>query len=115
MILDGIGDEGPELVDVDGRAVELVAEAMKITHADLAEVARMVLIEEDAVMVHASSVTTAAGMLAVLADAAVPGTDVTALLAVFFETGSHVGGGRGRAWGGLGLGLGLGKGNEKKK
>ncbi|KAK3025635.1 hypothetical protein RJ639_042133 [Escallonia herrerae] len=34
----------------DQRAVELVAEAVEVAHADLAEVARMVLVEEDAVM-----------------------------------------------------------------
>ncbi|KAK3030351.1 hypothetical protein RJ639_038307 [Escallonia herrerae] len=41
-------DQGPEVFDVDDGAVELVAEAVEVAHADLAEVARMVLVEEDA-------------------------------------------------------------------
>ncbi|KAK3005582.1 hypothetical protein RJ639_017267 [Escallonia herrerae] len=45
-------DQGPEVFDVDDGAVELVAEAVEVAHADLAEVARMVLVEEDAVMAH---------------------------------------------------------------
>ncbi|KAK2966264.1 hypothetical protein RJ640_003321 [Escallonia rubra] len=44
-------DQGPEVFDVDDGVMELVAEAVEVAHADLAEVAQMVLVEEDAVMI----------------------------------------------------------------
>ena len=54
--------------------------------ADLAEVAGMVLVEHDAVVVLATSVTATARMLPVLPDTSVAGTDMTPLLAVLAET-----------------------------
>lgn len=96
LLLRVLGDQRPEPLDVDYRAVELVAELVEVPHADLAEVPRMVLVEEDAVVVHASGVTAASGMLAVLADAAMAGADVATLLAVLLEASRHcrvVGGG----------------------
>lgn len=51
----------------------------------------MVLVEEDAVVVHASGVSATAGMLAVLSDTAVPGADVAALLAVLLQPCCHCG------------------------
>ena len=45
----------------------------------------MVLVEHDPVVVLASSVTTASWMLPVLADAAMTGGDVSALLAVLAQ------------------------------
>ncbi|KAK2991007.1 hypothetical protein RJ640_005489 [Escallonia rubra] len=56
-------DQGPEVFDVDDGAVEHVAEAVEVAHADLAEVARMVFVEEDAVMVHTTGVSPPVGML----------------------------------------------------
>ena len=54
--------------------------------ADLAEVAGMVLVEHDAVVVLATSVTATARMLPVLPDTSVAGTDMAPLLAVLAET-----------------------------
>jgi hypothetical protein len=51
----------------------------------LAEVARVVLVEQDAVVVLTTSITAAAGVLAVLANATVARADVPALLAVLPE------------------------------
>lgn len=51
---------------------------MEIAHADLAEVARVVLVKIGAVVVLTTGHTAAAGVLAVLADAAVAGGDVAA-------------------------------------
>ena len=45
----------------------------------------MVLVEVDSVMVLTTSVTATTGMLPVLADTAMAGTDVTALLAVLAQ------------------------------
>ncbi|KAK3018511.1 hypothetical protein RJ639_003684 [Escallonia herrerae] len=49
--------------DVDDGAVELVAEAVEVAHADLAEVARMVLVEEDAVMIYVCGVDVVATVM----------------------------------------------------
>jgi hypothetical protein len=51
----------------------------------------MVLVKQDAVVVLASSITATARVLAVLANATVAGTDVTALLAVLPEPCSRRG------------------------
>ena len=81
--------ERPELVDVDDGAVELVAKLVKVPHTDFTEIPRMVLVEEDPVVVHASGVTATAGMLAVLADTPVTGADVAPFLAVLLEPRRH--------------------------
>ena len=62
---------------------------MELAHSDLAEVAGVVFVEEDAVVVQTSGVTSAARMLSVLADTAVACAHVATLLAVFLESGSH--------------------------
>ena len=68
-LLDIVGDEGPKAIDVDGEMVELVVEAVEVVHADLAEVPGMVLVGEDAVVVHASDVTAATRVPPVLLEA----------------------------------------------
>lgn len=55
---------------------------MEVAHADLTEEARVILIEHDAVVVLTTGITATTRMLPVLANAAVAGTDVSALLAV---------------------------------
>jgi len=49
----------------------------------------MVLVEEDAVVVHATGVTPTTGMLAVLPDTTVTGADVASLLPVLLEPRRH--------------------------
>jgi len=85
-----LADEREEAVEVDRGAVVAVALEVPVAHAHLAEVARVELVEERAVVVLATSVTAAAGVRAVLADTAVAGGHVAALLAVLAETGRHV-------------------------
>ena len=68
-ILDVVGAEGPEAVDVDGGAVELVAGMVEVAHADLAEVPRTVVVVEHTVVVHASGTIAASRILSVLPDA----------------------------------------------
>ena len=57
------------MVGADGGTVELVVGAVEVAHADLVEVPRMVVVGENTVAVHASSVTTASGVFSVLPDA----------------------------------------------
>ena len=64
---------------------------VEVAHTDLTEVTRVVLVEERAVVVLATSVTAAARVGAVLADATMAGGHVAALLAVLGETGRHCG------------------------
>lgn len=74
----------------------------------------MILIEEDPVVVHTTSVTATTGMLAVLSDTPVAGTDVTALLAMLLESGSHFGGGFGEGTGWRRTGIGAAAKNEMR-
>jgi len=69
--------------------VELVHSFVEVPHADLAEVTRMVLVEQNAVVVHASGITTASRMLTVLAHTSVTCTDMASLLAVLLQPGRH--------------------------
>jgi len=69
--------------------VEFVAEFVKITHTNFAEVTRVILVEENAVVVHSSGVSSASRVFAVFADSAVAGTYVAALLPVFLEASCH--------------------------
>ena len=89
LVLDLLGYERPELVQVDDGAMELVAELVEIPHTDFTEETRVVLVEENAMVVHTSSVSTTTGMLAVLADTTMACAHVAALLPVLLEAGSH--------------------------
>lgn len=63
---------------------------MKVPHPYLPEEPRVVLVEEDPVVVHAAGISPAAGVLAVLSNTAVAGADVAALLAVLLKSGCHL-------------------------
>lgn len=80
--------QGPQLLDVDGRAVLVVAEQVEVTHTVLSKVSGMVTVEEGAVMVHTTSVTATTWVLAVLADTTVTGRDVSALLSILLVASS---------------------------
>ena len=58
-ILDAVGAEGPEAVDVDGWAVKLVAGTVEVAHADLAGAFWMAAVAEHSEMEHISGVTAA--------------------------------------------------------
>lgn len=81
--------ESPETVEVDDGAVVLGILVMEVAHTDLSEVTRMVLIEQDTVVVLASGVTTTSGMLTVLSNATVTGRDVSSVLTGLLQLGGH--------------------------
>lgn len=87
-----LGHQGPQLVQVDGGAevVGVVRVEVKVPHADLAEVARVVLVEVDAVVVHAAGVAPTSGMLPVLADTTVAMGHVSAELPGLLLVGAHL-------------------------
>ena len=89
FVLHILRHHGPQLVNVDDGAVELVAELVEVPHSDLPEVARVVLVEKDAVVMHTSSISATTGVLPVLADPAMAGADVPSLLPVLLEPGCH--------------------------
>jgi len=91
LVFDILGDHGPELVDVDDGTVELVAELVEVTHTNLTEVTRMVFVEEDPVVVHASCISTTSGMLPVLSNPTMTCAHVTSLLPILLEACSHFG------------------------
>ncbi|KAF3783033.1 hypothetical protein EJ110_NYTH32983 [Nymphaea thermarum] len=109
-------EERPKLVDVDGGAVELVPQLVKVPHTHLPEVPRVVLVEEDPVVVEATSITATTGVLPVLADTSVTGANMTSLLPVLLEPGRHLLRRRGRARGeGIGGRRTLRKGEARAK
>ncbi|CAL9016120.1 unnamed protein product [Prunus brigantina] len=89
LVLRLLRHQRPELVDVDDGAVELVAELVEVAHADFTKIPRVVLVEQDPVVVHASGISTTTGMLPVLPDSAVAGADVASLLPILLQTGRH--------------------------
>jgi len=80
-----------ELVNVDGGSEGSVLQFMELTHTDLTEVTRVILVEEDSVMMLSSSVTTSTRMLTMLSNTTVSHGHVTALFACFVEGGRHDG------------------------
>lgn len=70
--------------------MKFITQFVEVPHADFAEITRMVLIEEDPVVVHASSVTASSRVLSVLPDTTMPGADVAPLLTVLLESGCHL-------------------------
>lgn len=85
----GLGDQRPQLVDVDDGAMEFVHGLVEVSHTDLTEVPGMVLVEENAMVVHTSSITATSRMLAVLAHTTVSGTHMASLLAILLQAGRH--------------------------
>lgn len=73
-------DQRPQFVQINFGPELVLATQMEVPHANLAEITRMVFVEVDAVMVHATSVTATSRMLAVLADTAVTVADMTTKL-----------------------------------
>ena len=69
MLFRSVGVEGPEAVGADSGTVELITGAVEVAHADLVRVPRMVVVGENTVVVHASGVTAATGILPVLLEA----------------------------------------------
>jgi len=72
-----LGNQTDNLVQVQDRAKSFVALEMEGAHADFTEVARMILVEIDAVMMLTAGVAPTAGMFSVFAHSAMTMTDVT--------------------------------------
>lgn len=86
------GDERPQLVQVDNGLPEVVLLLVEVTHTNLTEVTRVVLVNVGTVVVLTTGHTTTTGMLAVLADTSLTGRDVTAVLSGLRQSGRHLDG-----------------------
>ena len=89
--VDTLSSNIEQLVNVECGGEGPVLQLVELTHTNLTEVTRVIFIEEDAVMVLSSSVTSATGVLSVLADTTMSHGHVAALFACFVEAGRHVG------------------------
>ena len=79
------------LVEVDDWLPELVLHLVEVSHTDLSEVTRVVLVHVGTVVVLTTGKTTSTGMLSVLSDTTVSGTDVTSQLASLGGVSWHFG------------------------
>lgn len=88
-----LGYQRPQFVEVDGRTVlvRLVGVHVEVAHTDLTEVAGMVLVEVDAVVMLTTSVTATSRMLPVLADTSVAVGNVAAELPGLLLVSTHGG------------------------
>lgn len=81
------------LVEVDNGLPELVLELVEVSHTDLSEVTRVVLVEVGTVVVLTTGHTTTTGVLSVLADTTVTGRDVAAAVEIlsvkWYNMSSH--------------------------
>jgi hypothetical protein len=84
------GDQAPELVEVDGRLPELLVGLVEVSHTNLTEVTRVVLVKVSTVVVLTTGHTATTGVLAVLANATVTGRHMTAGFSCLRETGRHL-------------------------
>jgi hypothetical protein len=73
-----LGNERPELVEVDDGLPEVGLLLVEVSHTNLSEVTGMVLVHVGTVVVLTTSKTTTTGMLAVLSDTSLTGGNVAA-------------------------------------
>merc|ERR1712168_1602621 len=82
-------EEGHELIQIDDGAVELISFQMVRSHTHFAEIARVVFVEIDSVMMLTTSIAATSGMLAVFSDSSMAvahmSTQLSCLLRLFFR------------------------------
>merc|ERR1719329_97282 len=79
----------PQLINVDSRDYVALLDEVKVTHAYLPKVARMVFVEVDTVMMLPSRFPTTSWVLAVFSDTATTRRHLTTRMSVFLQTRSH--------------------------
>ncbi len=90
VLTDTLGNKSPELVQIDARAVVLRVKEVEVTHAVLAEVARVVSVEKSTVMVLTTSVTTTSRVLTCLDDTTMTHLHVATQLSSLPASSSHL-------------------------
>lgn len=89
VLADVLGDQRPQTVQVDRRHVVALVQEVELAHAVLAKVPGVVAVKQRAVVVLATSVTTASGVLTVLDDATVTHLHVATQLPRLPQTSRH--------------------------
>ena len=87
LLSDVLGDESPQFGKVESRSERDITLEMKVSHTDLSEVTRMVLIEQNTMMMLSSRVSSSTWMLSVLSDTSVSRGHVSSLLTVLAVSG----------------------------
>merc|ERR1719408_91007 len=82
-------DKRPQPLDVDDGADFAVLDEVEISHANLAKITRVVLVEVDAVVVLTTGVTATTRVFAVLANATATGRDMATQVTVLLEARGH--------------------------
>lgn len=83
-------NQRPQLLDVDLWLPEVVSLLVEVSHTDLTEVTRVVLVQVGSVVVLTTSHTTSTGILSVLTDSTLTGRDVTSVLSGLRKSGRHI-------------------------
>jgi hypothetical protein len=79
-------NEGPNLLNVDDWAVISVASEMEMSHTNLTEITRVVLIEVDSVVMLTTGLTSTTWMLTMLTNTAVTHADMTSKASCLLQT-----------------------------
>merc|ERR1719264_409949 len=82
-------DKRPEALNVDDWANLSVLDQVEVTHSDLSEIARMVFVEVNAVVMLTSRISTATWVFAVFTDASTPCRNLSTMVTILLEAGSH--------------------------
>jgi len=85
-----LGDERPELLDVDSLTMVSVSTKVEASHTNLSKVTGVVLVEVDPMMVLTTGLTTTTGMLSMLAYTTVTVRNVASRLSSLLMTGGHL-------------------------
>jgi hypothetical protein len=89
-LIDALSSNVEKLVKVASRVPGAIAHQVKVTHTDLSEITRVILIHHNTVMVLSTSVTATTRVMTVTSDTTVTGGDVTALFPVLVISGRHI-------------------------
>lgn len=81
-----LSDEGPDLLNVDSGGVVLVLSEMEVSHTNLSEVTRVVLVEVDSVVVLTTGLTSSTRVLSVFTNTTVSHADMTSKASSLLQT-----------------------------
>jgi hypothetical protein len=89
-LIDALAGNVEKLINIASRGEGAIAHQVKVTHTDLSEITRVILIHHNTVMMLTTSVTTTTRVTTVPSDTTVTGGYVTALFPVLVVSGRHI-------------------------
>jgi hypothetical protein len=87
---DALASNVKQLINIASGVEGAIAHQVKVTHTDLSEITRVILIHHNTVMVLTTSVTATTRVMTVTSDTTVTGRYVTALFPVLVISGRHI-------------------------